>query len=227
MLPTRERSSSTPLPLERTQARPASAPTPSTAVRTTSSSSASRSRFDATASPSRRIESCTRPRCWLTSTEPALELPRHLVELLAERRELVTADGRDLGREVTGGELSRGSQEAVDLTLQGARDEHRADDREQQEAGEDRAGERPVGSWPTSVVSVRANVTMRIFWPVNERPCRRICRTRYSSPPSVDGVARWTPRSPGRSPSGCVLASTRLPLTTIVCSSARSRAWRT
>ena len=152
MLPTRERSSSVPLPLTRTHARPASAPTPSTAVRTTSSSSASRSRLEATASPRRRIEDCTRPRSWVSSAEAPLELARHLVELLAERGELVAAGGRHLRGEVAGGELAGGGEKARDLALQRARDEHRAGDRQQEEAEQDDAGERAVA--PSVVLRV-------------------------------------------------------------------------
>ena len=83
--------------------------------------------------------------------DAALELARHLVELLAEAGELVFADRRDLGREVAAGELLRGVEEALQLLLQRARDEGRAGEREEQEADEDRRDRDAAAARPAAV----------------------------------------------------------------------------
>ncbi len=69
---------------------------------------------------------------------------RHLVELLAQRGELVVADRRHLGGEVAACEPAGGGEEPGDLLLQRARHEHGADDRDQEEAQQDGAGREPL-----------------------------------------------------------------------------------
>ena len=66
-----------------------------------------------------------------------LQLARHLVELLAQRRELVVALGRDLDGEVARAQAPGGLQEGVDLALQRARDQQREGEGEDEEAGQD------------------------------------------------------------------------------------------
>jgi hypothetical protein len=70
-----------------------------------------------------------------------LELARHLVELLAQRRELVMAGGRDLRGEVAAPEPARRLQKAIDLALQRARDDHGEREGQDEEAEQDAAGE--------------------------------------------------------------------------------------
>ena len=75
--------------------------------------------------------------------EAVRQLARHLVELLAQRGELVVAVGGDLDAEVAGAEAAGGDQEGLDLALQRARHEQREGDREDEEADED-AGREPA-----------------------------------------------------------------------------------
>ena len=70
--------------------------------------------------------------------EPPLELAGHLVELDAERGELVAALGRDLDAEVALRHLLRGRQQPLDLGLQGARDGDRERERGDQRGDQDR-----------------------------------------------------------------------------------------
>ena len=70
--------------------------------------------------------------------EPALELARHLVELDAERGELVAALGRHLDAEVALGHLPRGLQQPLDLRLQRARDGEREREGGDQRGDQDR-----------------------------------------------------------------------------------------
>ena len=69
------------------------------------------------------------------------ELARHLVELLAERGELVMAGRRHLGREVARTQAARGLEERLDLALQRARHEQGEGEGEDEEADEDAGGE--------------------------------------------------------------------------------------
>ena len=133
----------------RTLARPPSASTPSTAVRTASSSSASRSRFDANASPRLRIELSRRSRSvrsssrrrssseaiWLNSPPSAANSSRPWIGTFALKSPLPQAP--------------RGFEERPDLGLQRAREQHRADRGEDEEAGQhdrrEQAAARDVG----------------------------------------------------------------------------------
>src|SRR5205085_10425152 len=73
-----------------------------------------------------------------------LELAGHLVELLPERGELVVAVGGDGRGEVALGEPASSAKELVDLTLQGAHDEHRQHEGEHEEAEQDHADQHPA-----------------------------------------------------------------------------------
>ena len=128
-------------PLVNENARPPSAPTPSTAVRTAISSRPSRSRLEAKDSPIRRIELRSRRRSSSSSSRRRLELRRHLVELVAQRGELVAAHGRDARREVAACDAPRRAQETLEHPVEPARDEDRAGEGEEQEAGEDARGQ--------------------------------------------------------------------------------------
>ncbi len=85
----------------------------------------------------RRNALSSRARCSRSSSSRVLELSRHLVELLAERGELVAAGDRHRRREVAAAQPPRGLQEATDLLLQRARHEHRESERDEQEAAQD------------------------------------------------------------------------------------------
>jgi hypothetical protein len=73
--------------------------------------------------------------------EAVLELARHLVELVAELGELVAPDGGHLGGEVAAAQAARGVQEAAHLAAQRARHDQGERQREQEEAGQQGAGD--------------------------------------------------------------------------------------
>ena len=128
----------------RTDARPASASTPSTAV-------AHDDLEQRLAVEVRRERLADRAHRGLQARalgaqvrEAVLQLARHLVELDAERRELVVALGRHGRGEVAAADAAGRLQEAAHLALQRARDEQAERDRDEQERGEEQAADEPA-----------------------------------------------------------------------------------
>ena len=74
----------------------------------------------------------------------ALELLRHAIELAAELRELVVAGHGHRLIEATAGEPARGLEELADLLSQGAGDEHRARQRQDEEGHQETDHEQAV-----------------------------------------------------------------------------------
>ena len=118
--------------------------------------------------------------------QAAFELARHLVELLAELRELIAAAGGDLRREVARAQAPRGGEEVLDLAVQRARDDDRRDERQQEEAEQHEARDEAALLDVVLGVAVGSRIETRMRSPMKPGRRRRRCARGSSLPPIVD-----------------------------------------